>query len=48
MQQQEDAGTFQKYQHYKNPPHGPQGQGQQITKEWKLSRRMYRSILENF
>ena len=27
-------GTFQGYQHLKNPSYGPQGKGKQITKEW--------------
>ena len=29
-----DPGTSQRDQHPKNPSHGPQGQGQQTSKEW--------------
>ena len=34
MQQYGNPGTFQEYQHHKNPPHGSLGQGQQTSKEW--------------
>ena len=54
MQQQRDTGTLLGDQHYKKPPYGTQGQGQQITKEqsnlqiqmptYKLSRRIYGRI----
>ena len=34
MQQYGHLGTFQGYQHYKNPPHGPKDKDSKLQKKW--------------